>query len=183
MRTNKQLFKYTALSALLFIGFSAGGIAQDTGTIITPETKAPFILETSPTSGEVNVDLGNVIKITFNSEMDEKSIDGNTLQLHATYADTLDEDHREVLLYDQITDSPVTIKYSENRWQYSTATIGGTISYSNKVAVFTPDSQLKEGTLYTFTVTSGVKSSRSIALENDYSWGFTTIGTSESIYD
>lgn len=182
MRTIKQLFKCTALSALLFVGFSAGGIAQDTGTIATPETKAPVILATSPNGGEVNVDLGSVIEITFSSEMNKKSINGTTLQLHATYADTMYKGYSDVLLFNQITDKSAIIKDSENNWQYTTGTVNGTISYSNKVAVFTPDTELKEGTLYTFTVTSGVKNSESIALENEHSWSFTTIGTSDSVY-
>jgi hypothetical protein len=179
MRTNKQLFTYTALTALLFAGFSAGGIAQQTDAIVSPETKAPIILATSPTGGEMNVDLGRVIEITFSSEMDEASINGTTLLLHATYADTMYGEHSEILLDGQIKDRSA-IKDSENGWQYSAGVVNGTVSYSQKVALFTPDQELKEGTLYSFTVTKGVENLENIALENEHNWSFTTTGTSSS---
>lgn len=182
MRTNKQLFKNITLTALFFTIFSTALMAQDSTNIVDPITEKPVILATTPNSGQVNVDVGSVIEITFSSEMDYKSINGATLQLHATYADTMYEDYSEVLLYDQITDRPETIKESENNWQYTTNSIAGTISYSDKVAVFTPETKLEEGTLYTFTVTTGVKSSENIALENNYTWSFTSMGTSASIY-
>lgn len=176
MRTNKQLFKNTALTALLVAGFSAGGIAQRTDTIVTPETKAPVILATSPTGGEMNVNLGSIIEITFSSDMNEKSINGTTLLLHATYADSMYREDEE-MQQEQITDT-LTSEDSKNSWQYTTSAVGGTISYSNKVAVFTPEKELNEGTLYTFTVTNGVRNSEDIALERDLSWSFTTIGAS-----
>ena len=182
MRTNKQSFKDITLTALLFAGFSTALMAQDSTDIVDPITETPVISATTPYGGEVNVDVGSVIEITFSHEMDGKSINGATLQLHATYADTMYEGYSEVLLYDQITDRPETMKESENNWQYTTSSIGGTISYSDKVAVFTPDAKLEEGALYTFTVTTGVKSSENIALENNYSWSFTTMGTSKSMY-
>ena len=52
--------------------------------------------------------------------------------------------------------------------------VEGTIRYSNQEAVFTPNEDLKEGTQYTFTVTTGAESSENIALENEYEWSFTT---------
>ncbi|WP_138431897.1 Ig-like domain-containing protein [Fodinibius saliphilus] len=182
MKTNKQLFKNITLTALLFAVFSTALMAQDSTSIVDPITETPVILATSPNGGEVNVELGSAIEITFSREMDGKSINGATLQLHATYADTMYEDYNEVLLFDQITDQPIIMKDTENNWQYTTSSIGGTISYSDKVAVFTPDAELEEGALYTFTVTTGVKSSENIALENNYTWSFTTMGTSESMY-
>ncbi|MFH5830948.1 ice-binding family protein [Halalkalibaculum sp. DA384] len=179
MKTNKQLFKCTALSALLFAGFSAGSIAQDTSTVAEPETKAPVILSTIPAGDELNVDLSSVIEVTFSSDMNEESINGRTLLLHATYADTMHGKHGG---HGEILDNPIsdrsTIKDSENSRQYSTGPVGGTISYSDKVALFTPDRELNEGTLYTFTVTNGVKNSKNIALENDQTWSFTTTGKS-----
>lgn len=174
MRTNKQ-FESISLTVLLFAAFSTAVMAQD---IMDPEPKPPVILATSPAGGEENVDLDSIIEITFSHEMDEESINGTTLQLQATYADTMYEDHSKVLLSDQIVDMSVAIKDSGNSWLYVTDTLGGTITYSNKVAVFTPDSELKEGTLYTFTVTTGVKNLENIAIVNDYTWSFSTIGTS-----
>lgn len=181
MRILKQFFKSIPLTTLLFAGFAAGSIAQDTVTIVDPMAKAPVILTTSPTVGEVHVDPGSVIEITFSSDMDEKSINGTTLQLHATYTDTIYEMHSEVLLDDQIRGRSA-VKDTEKSWHHTADAVNGTISYSNKVAVFTPDRELRNGTLYTFTVTNDVKNSEMIALEKDQNWSFTTIGTFDSTY-
>lgn len=181
MRTHKHYFQCIILTALLFAGFVAAGIAQDTTAIVDPEPKAPVILTTIPAGGEMNVDPGSDIEITFSSDMNEKSINGTTLLLHATSADTMYEKPGTVMLDDQIRDRSV-IKETENSRQYTTGVVNGTISYSNKVAVFTPESELEEGTLYTFTVTNGVKSVDDVALANDQSWSFTTTGTSASTY-
>lgn len=181
MKIYKQFFKSIPLTALLVTGFFAVGIAQDSTSIVKPGTKAPYILTTSPMGGEMNVDIGNVIEITFSNDMDGKSINGTTLLLHATYADTMYKEQSEVMPDDQIRDHSI-IKNSEHNWQYTTSGIGGTISYSNKIAVFTPDRELKESTLYTFTVTSGVRDLENITLANDQKWSFTTTGTSNSPY-
>lgn len=175
MRIYKQFLKSIFLTALLFTCFFVAGMAQDSIKIVGNDTKTPLILTTSPTAGEMNVNLASVIEVTFNSDMDEKSINETTLLLHVTYADTMYEEYKEIP-QEQITDN-LTIEYSDNSWQYITEAVGGTISYSNKVAIFTPDWKLKEGTQYTFTVTSGVKNLENIALENDQTWSFITIGT------
>lgn len=181
MRIYKQFFKSIALTALLFTGFAVQGIAQDTTMIVNPETKAPVIVTTSPGGGEMNVRLGSVIEITFSNDMDENSINGTTLMLHATSMDTMHKAHSKVILDDQIRDRSA-VKGPKNSWQSGTNIISGTISYSNKVAVFTPDSELKEGTVYTFTVTNDVRDLDNVALENDQNWSFTTTGTPDSTY-
>ncbi len=180
MKINKHFYERITLTALIFAVFSAGGIAQDTSTIDSSETKAPTILATSPADGEMNVNRNSVIEITFSSEMDAASINSNTLLLHATYADTLNKEYGE-MQQEQITDN-LTNEESEKRWQYSTGAVNGTISYANKIAVFTPDQELKEGTTYTFTVTSGVKNSENISLEKDQTLGFVTVGRSDPAY-
>ena len=192
MRTDNQFFKSIALTALLFAGFTAGSIAQDTPTINNPEKEKPVILTTTPTDGEENVDLSNVFEITFNSEMNESTINGTTLLLHATSADSMHEMMHEMdhemdsqMMADQRDDprqDRTAIKDSEKKVQGTAGTVKGTISYSDKVAVFTPNEELKEGTQYTFIVTNGVKSSENVALENEYKWSFTTTGTSDLSY-
>lgn len=181
MREHMYYIKSIALSALLFTGFTAGSIAQDTATNVNPEKKAPVVLTTTPNDGEENVNLSSVFEITFNSEMDETTINGTTLLLHATTADSMHEMHSEMMQGDQIKDKSA-MKDSEKSWQNNTDAVNGTISYSNKVAVFTPDEELKEGTQYTFTVTNGVKSSENVALENEENWSFTTTGSTDSAY-
>lgn len=181
MRIYKQFFKSIALTALLFTGFAVQGIAQDTTMIVNPETKAPVIVTTSPGGGEMNVRLGSVIEITFSNDMNENSINSTTLMLHATSMDTMHKAHSKVMLDDQIRDRSA-VQGPKNSWQSGTNVISGTISYSNKVAVFTPDSELKEGTVYTFTVTNDVRDLDNVALENEQNWSFTTTGTPDSAY-
>ncbi|MFU8861957.1 MAG: ice-binding family protein [Cyclonatronaceae bacterium] len=179
MKTDNQLFKSISLTALLFGGFAAAGFAQDTNKIVDPETKAPVILTTAPGGGEMNVGLSSVIEITFSSDMDETSLNGTTLLLQATFATATPGNQRDVMLNDQIRDR-AAIRGSENSRHAATGAVNGTISYSDKVARFTPNGELQEGTLYTFTVTNGVKDSENIALETSQSWSFTTSGTPNS---
>lgn len=180
MRKYKQAYKSITLTALLFAGFTAGAFAQDSNKIVDPEAKTPVIISTTPTGGEMNIDPGSVIEITFSSDMSESSINGSTLVLYATRADTVVDESSKLMLNEQIRDS--SKPDSEASWEYSTNSVSGTISYSDKIATFTPNSDLEEGTLYTFTVTEGVKNSENIALESDHEWSFTTSGTSEQSY-
>ena len=183
MRTFKKFFKSIPFLALLFTGFAAVGIAQDTTAIDNPEAKTPVILATTPTGGEVNVDPGTVIEITFSSEMNETTINESTLLLHATFSDTsltMSEKYAD-MMYDQNGDRSAS-NDSEKSGKATTEAVNGTISYSNKVAVFTPDMGLREDATYVFIVTNGVKNSEDIALENDHNLSFTTIGTSDSAF-
>jgi hypothetical protein len=180
MRKYKQAYKSITLSALLFAGFTAGAFAQDNNKIVDPEAKTPFIISTTPTGGEMNVEPGSVIEITFSSDMSESSINGSTLVLYATRADTVIDESSKLMLNEQIKDS--SMPESKASWEYTTNSVSGTINYSDKIATFTPNSDLEDGTLYTFTVTEGVKNSENIALESDYDWSFTTSGTSEPTY-
>ncbi len=50
----------------------------------------------------------------------------------------------------------------------------GTVNYSDKVATFTPDSALSLNTVYTATITTGVRDAAGNALQSSYIWDFTT---------
>ncbi|WP_158607297.1 ice-binding family protein [Rhodohalobacter sp. SW132] len=180
MRKDKQFLKSIAITTLLFTGFTAGSIAQDATTIVNPEAESPVILSTNPAGGEENVDLRSVIEITFSSEMDETTINENTLKLYITSADSMNKDQGENM-DDRIKERSEK-KDSEKDWQQNNGAVSGTISYSGNVAVFEPDTELKEGAEYTFTVTSGVKNSENIALENEHNWSFSTNGSSDWAY-
>lgn len=52
--------------------------------------------------------------------------------------------------------------------------VAGIVTYSNKVAIFSPTNNLNAGTLYTATLTSGAKNLNGNSLMEDYSFGFTT---------
>lgn len=180
MRTYKHFFKQITITALLVAGITTTGVAQDTTSIDTPEADTPVILTTSPTGGEMNVDLGDAMEITFSSDMDETTINGTSLLLQATHTDSVNKMPGE-MRDNQIRDR-LPITESGNKMEYTKSAVSGTISYSNKVALFTPTNELKEGTHYTFTVTNDVKNSENIALKNDHSWSFTTTGTSGVTY-
>lgn len=181
MRSDKQFFKSIALAALLGTGFSTAGVAQDTTNIVNPETEAPAILKTTPAGGAMNVDLSSVIEITFNREMDKTTINGNTMILHTSSADSMHKQHGE-MMDDPKKEKKSVTNDSENNQKNIEEAVNGTISYSDKMAVFTPDSDLKEGTMYTFTVTNSVKTPENIALENIHNWSFKTMGSSDSTY-
>jgi hypothetical protein len=55
-----------------------------------------------------------------------------------------------------------------------TTTVGGTVSYSGTTAKFVPSTVLAANTLYTATLTTGVKSADGIALSANKQWNFTT---------
>lgn len=56
-----------------------------------------------------------------------------------------------------------------------TSGIAGTISYSGTTATFTPSSPLAANTIYTATLTTGVKDASNNALASNYTWTFTTV--------
>ena len=55
-----------------------------------------------------------------------------------------------------------------------TTSISGIVSYSGTTATFAPASNLAPSTLYTATITTGVKDIAGNALANNYVWSFTT---------
>ena len=67
-----------------------------------------------------------------------------------------------------ITTSTFTLSSS------SGSSVSGTVSYSNKVATFTPSSSLSYSTTYTATITTGVKDAGGNAMSSNYTWSFTT---------
>ncbi len=55
----------------------------------------------------------------------------------------------------------------------------GTVTYSGKIATFTPIFPLADNTIYTATITTGVKDKAGNAMESNFSWNFTTINKSK----
>ncbi len=53
----------------------------------------------------------------------------------------------------------------------------GTVSYANRIATFTPGSPLLANTVYTATITTGVKDSAKNAMAANYVWSFNTGST------
>jgi hypothetical protein len=78
-------------------------------------------------------------------------------------------------------DTVVTATFSENMQPatindttFVVAGITGSVSYADRVATFTPDSDLVSNTVYTATVTTGVKDAAGNSLADAYIWDFTT---------
>jgi methionine-rich copper-binding protein CopC len=73
------------------------------------------------------------------------------------------------------TMDPATINGATFLLKQGNTVIPGTVTYSGTTASFTPSSPLSSGLVYTATITTGVKSSAGVALENNYAWNFTTV--------
>lgn len=80
--------------------------------------------------------------------------------------------------FDEAMDSS-TINTSTFRLYQGTTTIPGTVTYSDKTAIFIPANHLETNTIYTATITNGVQDVEHHSTENDYSWNFTTKGLDE----
>lgn len=80
----------------------------------------------------------------------------------------------------------VTATFSEpmlpsaiNSTNFTVNGVTGTVAYdaTNKIATFTPSSNLSYSTTYTATITTGVKDAAGNAMASDYTWSFTTAAT------
>ena len=69
---------------------------------------------------------------------------------------------------------PATFTATTFTLKQGTTTIAGTVSCTGSVATFTPSVALLPNTLYTGTITTGVKNVPGTQLANDYVWTFTT---------
>jgi hypothetical protein len=68
-----------------------------------------------------------------------------------------------------------TISASTFTLKAGTTTVPGMVAYSGTTAAFTPTSPLASNTVYTVTITTGVKDAAGNALASNYSWTFTTV--------
>ena len=73
---------------------------------------------------------------------------------------------------------PLTINATTVLLKQGATSITGTVSYSGVTATFIPASPLAANTIYTGTITTGVKNVSGNALANNYVWSFTTTGSS-----
>jgi hypothetical protein len=72
-----------------------------------------------------------------------------------------------------ITTSTFTMKQG-------TTSVAGTVAYSGTTATFTPSAALAGGSVYTCTVTTGVKDLAGNSMASNYTWSFTTVATAPS---
>jgi hypothetical protein len=76
---------------------------------------------------------------------------------------------------------PATINTSTFYLKQGETLVPGTVSYSGTTATFKPSSPLAASTIYTVTVTTGVKSLTGNSLANNNVWSFTTGATTSSL--
>ncbi len=72
---------------------------------------------------------------------------------------------------------PSSVNESTIQLKVGTTRIQGVVAYAGKVATFTPSSPLQANTVYTGTVTTGVKDFSRTALPVNYVWNFNTGST------
>ncbi|NOU48288.1 MAG: DUF3494 domain-containing protein [Bacteroidales bacterium] len=72
---------------------------------------------------------------------------------------------------------PLTITSSTFILRNGLNSVSGSVSYSGSTALFNPDAALLPNTVYTATITTGVKNASGIALAVNYVWSFTTLST------
>ena len=82
-------------------------------------------------------------------------------------------DSRIYASFSQAMDS-TTITTSDFILRNGNINIPGTVSYSNKTAVFIPDDDFSPNATYTGTITTGVKNLSGISLKSNFIWNFTT---------
>lgn len=70
--------------------------------------------------------------------------------------------------------NPLTINIATFTLYQGATSVTGTVAYSGKVAVFYPASNFSANTVYTATVTTGVKDLLGNAFAGNYTWRFTT---------
>jgi hypothetical protein len=80
----------------------------------------------------------------------------------------------EALNASTVTSSTFTLKQG-------TTSVAGSVSYSGTTAKFTPSSALLGNTVYTATITTGIKDVAGNALAANYTWSFTTIATAAGL--
>ncbi|WP_185964640.1 ice-binding family protein [Flavobacterium sp. GT3R68] len=70
--------------------------------------------------------------------------------------------------------NPSTINTTTFMVKQGTTTVLGTVAYAGTTATFTPSVALTAGTIYTATITTGVKSAAGVSLAANTTWNFTT---------
>jgi hypothetical protein len=76
---------------------------------------------------------------------------------------------------------PATIAPATFTLKQGATPVSGAVTYVGTTALFTPATNLTPSTLYTATITTGVKDLAGNALAADYAWTFTTGTTSDAI--
>ncbi len=79
--------------------------------------------------------------------------------------------------FSEAMDPTTTIAGNVTVTDPSLAMFNGTVAYAGNTMTFTPDFPLADGTMYTVTVTTGVKDLAGNAMASNFVWSFTTADT------
>jgi hypothetical protein len=140
-------------AGLVLSGILAGCVSEPDGVVT--ECVIPLVVSTDPAANETNVPVS---KTSATSRLAKS----NAIKIiTATFNTPMD---------------PASINNSTFFLMQGSDTIAGAVSYSDTTAVFTAPDDLLPNTVYTATLTTGVRErSLGMPMEADYVWTFTTI--------
>ena len=113
-------------------------------TGVAPDTTPPTVSFTAPLNGAVAVPFNRIIQVAFSEAMDPLTITATTFKMT----------------------SPGLL--------FTTNPVAGTVASIGTTATFIPTGNLAANTVYTATITSGVKDLAGNSLATDFVWSFTT---------
>src|SRR3990167_8618830 len=141
----------TLLYDTLYTATITTGVKDSAGNGMTDDYTWSFTTGAAPdvTPPEVSATspAGNETGVAINSA------------INATFSEVMDAN--------MITTATFTLRDGTNA-------VAGTVNYTGTTATFTPSSTLLYDTLYTATITTGVKDSAGNGMTADYTWSFTT---------
>lgn len=189
MNNNRNNIQRYLLIPFLAAGLFLSSCGDDAQT--TPEELQSMMATTEIGSGDIcpyggmRVDTG--IDENGNGELDEEEIDETEYvcneynpALPAVVATSPAPGDTDVAVGSTVNAvfnrnmDPITITDETFLVNDGAADIGGVISYTDTIAVFTPSAVLAAYTTYTATITTGVKDTGGQALVAGYSWSFET---------
>ncbi len=136
----------------------------------------PVVISTDPETAASSVPLDKIITATFSTDMDPSTINGTTfLVSHGN--DPIDG----TVSFSEKSTTVSSTSPRANMVNKEAKLIAGIVSYSNKTATFTPTNPLADNTVYTGTITMGVKDVAGNAMADSYKWCFSTAQTQYTI--
>jgi hypothetical protein len=139
-------FQVNSLGLYDYLAHEITNVTANSGQVeVRQELNPPSITSVFPADGAKNIATNTTVRAYFSEAMNNATINNTNFSLI----------------------------YSDND-----STVDGTVNYDTSdpshVAVFTPEVDLAANTRYTATVTTGVQDLAGNALQEDYSWSFTS---------
>lgn len=128
-------------------------------TILSTLAMAAVVLLAGCSEDE-NTNVSPSPTVSINEPADNATNVALSAIITATFSDTM---------------NPSTINTSTFTVKQGDTNIAGTVSYTGSTASFVPSVPLKQNTTYTVTISTGIKNTIGEALENNYTYSFTTV--------